>query len=328
MSEQCQQPQAHPERCGCAPAGTEQVSSAWLAQLRAEYRQFGDEVERLRGVMAAKDAEIAQLRQHKNDYMEAAEQTARALRNEINDHQEEIRRLDARVSQLAAQQAAVPDVLERARRHLSNAIEDVESERAMPALASLRETSYYLALLAAPAAPQHICLSNKANYETQTDLNAANEIQTAPAAPQQGVVIQDDRASLVNALEQVRTMVGNDEYADDVIGFINRTIYNHARLNADRSVQTDAARDVLAERRRQVEAEGWTPEHDDEHNGGQLARGAAAYAAQAGGVDGDVLFPWSENWWKPCEPRRMLVKAGALILAEIERLDRSAQGGE
>lgn len=58
MSEQCQQPQAHPNRCGCAPAETEQVSSVWLAQLRAEYRQFGEEVERLRGVVAKKDADI------------------------------------------------------------------------------------------------------------------------------------------------------------------------------------------------------------------------------------------------------------------------------
>ncbi|MNR56050.1 hypothetical protein D3C85_1765450 [compost metagenome] len=56
------------------------------------------------------------------------------------------------------------------------------------------------------------------------------------AAPQRGVVAEDG-ASLINALEQVRTMVGNDEYADDVIGFINRTIYNHARLNADPSAQ-------------------------------------------------------------------------------------------
>ena len=43
----CQQPQAHPERCGCVPKGTEQVSSAWLAQLRAEYRMFGEQNEQL-----------------------------------------------------------------------------------------------------------------------------------------------------------------------------------------------------------------------------------------------------------------------------------------
>lgn len=48
MTEKCTQPQAHPERCGCAPAGTEQVSSVWLSQLRDEHRLFGAECVRLR----------------------------------------------------------------------------------------------------------------------------------------------------------------------------------------------------------------------------------------------------------------------------------------
>lgn len=42
-AKQCQQPQAHPDRCGCVPQGAEQVSSAWLAQLREEYRLFGEQ---------------------------------------------------------------------------------------------------------------------------------------------------------------------------------------------------------------------------------------------------------------------------------------------
>ncbi|ONC38480.1 hypothetical protein AQ916_06925 [Burkholderia pseudomallei] len=91
---------------------------------------------------------------------------------------------------------------------------------------------------------------------------------------------------------------------------------------------TDAARDMLAERRRQVEAEGWTPEHDDQYQHGAIALAAACYAANAGGVAwADPLpsfWPWMHNWWKPTTPRRDLVKAGALILAELERLDRAA----
>lgn len=43
----CQMPQGHPTHCGCAPAGTEQVSSAWLAQLRKEYLQFAGACDRL-----------------------------------------------------------------------------------------------------------------------------------------------------------------------------------------------------------------------------------------------------------------------------------------
>lgn len=87
-----------------------------------------------------------------------------------------------------------------------------------------------------------------------------------------------------------------------------------------------AFRDVLAERRRQIEAEGWTPEHDDEHKGGQLALAAACYALNAAGCGCEVArnWPWRGVWWKPSTPRRDLVKAAALILTEIERLDRMA----
>ncbi len=88
---------------------------------------------------------------------------------------------------------------------------------------------------------------------------------------------------------------------------------------------TDAARDVLAERHRQVEAEGWTPEHDDEHDAGEMALAAACYAAGDNDCRSEPpsIWPWDSAWWKPSDRRRMLVKAGALILAEIERRDRA-----
>lgn len=95
-----------------------------------------------------------------------------------------------------------------------------------------------------------------------------------------------------------------------------------------------AALDVLAERRRQIMAEGWTAEHDDTHAKGEMADAAACYALMAGperqelSADPGFLWPWSRDWWKPGSPRRMLVKAAALILAEIERIDRhSARKG-
>ena len=100
---------------------------------------------------------------------------------------------------------------------------------------------------------------------------------------------------------------------------------------------TAAAGDVLAERARQVTVEGWTPEHDDEHDDGELAGAAAAYAAHAsdalhplsqGDAFRDGTIPpgwcWEPATWKPADPRRNLVKAAALILAEIERIDRAA----
>lgn len=92
--------------------------------------------------------------------------------------------------------------------------------------------------------------------------------------------------------------------------------------------QTAAARDVLAERQRQISVEGWTPEHDDRHTTGALATAAGCYAMfTLAYPPGDPVsfWPWSPSWWKPSdESRRNLVKAGALILAEIERLDRAA----
>ena len=107
---------------------------------------------------------------------------------------------------------------------------------------------------------------------------------------------------------------------------------------------TDAEADVIAERRRQVEAEGWTQEHDDKHTGGEMARAAGLYAlvagadptnlrnARSGSGMGDVyqdalnrLWPWHRSWFKSTTRRQNLVKAGALILAEIERLDRLPQ---
>lgn len=89
--------------------------------------------------------------------------------------------------------------------------------------------------------------------------------------------------------------------------------------------QTAAASDVLAERQRQISAEGWTPEHDDEHGDGSMALAASCYACASAGFDDAARdWPWSDDWFKPSSPRRDLIKAGALILAEIERLDRAA----
>ncbi len=109
-------------------------------------------------------------------------------------------------------------------------------------------------------------------------------------------------------------------------------------------MDTRAVRDVIADRLRLVSGEGWTPEHDDEHREGEMARAAAAYAYFASLDDksratnmhlehepGRInilrwIWPgtWGWRWWKPKDRRRDLVRAGALIIAEIERLDRLA----
>ena len=90
--------------------------------------------------------------------------------------------------------------------------------------------------------------------------------------------------------------------------------------------RNSAAIDVLAERRRQIEEERWTREHDDEMEPGQLSEAASCYAWHA---LHNVLphrapffWPFAPDMWKPTTARRDLVKAAALIVAEIERLDR------
>lgn len=89
--------------------------------------------------------------------------------------------------------------------------------------------------------------------------------------------------------------------------------------------------EIAAERRRQVEQEGWSSDHDDQHSRGELALAASCYAASCAdwqeGFEPDVAapeaWPWHRSWWKPKDPRRDLIRAAALIVAEIERLDRA-----
>ncbi|HEM8613989.1 TPA: ead/Ea22-like family protein [Citrobacter amalonaticus] len=89
---------------------------------------------------------------------------------------------------------------------------------------------------------------------------------------------------------------------------------------------SSAVSDVLAERRRQVTVEGWTPEHDDKYMHCEIAVAAACYIMADDDPRAGVpeLWPWPAGWWKPTNLRRDLVKAGALVLAEIERIDRAA----
>jgi hypothetical protein len=91
---------------------------------------------------------------------------------------------------------------------------------------------------------------------------------------------------------------------------------------------------IAAERQRQIAVEGWTPEHDDEHCIGEMIGAAVTYAAHAleivsdgevPGADTEGWWPWEDSWYKPSpDATRNLVKAGALIAAEIDRINRLA----
>lgn len=94
---------------------------------------------------------------------------------------------------------------------------------------------------------------------------------------------------------------------------------------------------IAAERRRQIEVEGYNPQDDKLYNADQLSRAAAAYLAfdTVGLPDGRHLWPWDASSFKPSARGRSdgywtrgnaaarvrdLTKAGALIAAEIDRL--------
>jgi hypothetical protein len=90
---------------------------------------------------------------------------------------------------------------------------------------------------------------------------------------------------------------------------------------------------IAAERERQVGEEGWTSEHDDSHDLGELAKAAACYAKEALYPRTESHrrpprgWPWESSSWKPTgDPIRDLAKAGALIAAEIDRLSRGQRG--
>lgn len=116
---------------------------------------------------------------------------------------------------------------------------------------------------------------------------------------------------------------------DQPLRVLERHEYPVASLGEEKLELSAAVRDVLAERRRQIEVDGFSLEHDRQYDLGELPAAAACYALfaqrQVLGLrrnEPDHAWPWILGWWKPGDARSALVKAGALILAEIERMDR------
>lgn len=119
-------------------------------------------------------------------------------------------------------------------------------------------------------------------------------------------------------------------------GYALRRVFEHFGIRTKLSPFVLA---VLAERKRQIEVEGWSHEHDDrEHPTGALARAGSAYAKTAyvhldpkafgafkRAPNGFVstAWPWPMEWFKPTGFRRDLVKACALIIADGEKFDRN-----
>lgn len=100
----------------------------------------------------------------------------------------------------------------------------------------------------------------------------------------------------------------------------------HSAVRAGQAEHTHMVTEAIREEReRQVCSEGFSPEHDDHYKRDELARAAACYVMparfRAGRID---VWPRSQMTWKPTPNDRIreLRKAAALIVAEIERLER------
>lgn len=85
---------------------------------------------------------------------------------------------------------------------------------------------------------------------------------------------------------------------------------------------------IVKERQRQIVEEGKTAALDDKHKNAELTMAAICYAyIGCGGTRMDqedvaIYWPWETELWKPKDRIRNLVRAGALIAAEIDRLQR------
>ncbi|HBC50079.1 MAG TPA: hypothetical protein DC051_01920 [Stenotrophomonas maltophilia] len=97
---------------------------------------------------------------------------------------------------------------------------------------------------------------------------------------------------------------------------------------------------IAAERERQLQTEGFTRDGDQQYRRGELAKAATAYVQLAAmdleaGTRNHIawhgpaaVWPWAPEWWKPVDARRDLVRAGALIAAQIDLIDSQAMGRE
>jgi hypothetical protein len=81
---------------------------------------------------------------------------------------------------------------------------------------------------------------------------------------------------------------------------------------------------IVTERHRQTSVEGYSRDHDDQHTDQSLLAAAIAYCEHVRGCNGLWQWPWSIDSWKPSGNKvETLAKAGALIAAEIDRLQRN-----
>lgn len=184
-------------------------------------------------------------------------------------------------------------------------------------------------------------------YEGDGDPEAAPPSEDAPekitrneSTPEARRIWQDVDRAAERAPRKVRERLRSED-VPDLVSDDDLTVAYMAGVERGRELgprqptetpEGGVAR-IAAERRRQVEREGWTPEHDDTHGNGEMAQAALSYIEahlsrlydpeEPPEVESRLDWPWDEKWWKPKNAIRDLERAGALIAAELDRLLRA-----
>ncbi|HGM5924667.1 TPA: hypothetical protein ACKP5H_002658 [Stenotrophomonas maltophilia] len=151
----------------------------------------------------------------------------------------------------------------------------------------------------------------------------------------------DGELSVASAIDQVLELFPSSGRAalQTLAGlFTHPTIYRYAAPPAQAVDLGTGVKAIASERERQLRAEGFSRDCDQQYREGELARAATAYV-QLAAMDLQVgsrkhiasqeppfFWPWALEWWKPVDARRDLVRAGALIAAQIDLIDSQAVG--
>lgn len=250
-------------------------------------------------VLAEEVGELRAALQHEADCMEAAKAEVAALRAELAGLRSS---MEFRTSLIGRTEAE--------RDELRAKIERMEKQKSVATVIKEGDSRYWMS--------ERLWMFPDGKYPLYAQAGA--QTQPAPSVPTESIgkmLAQAMEAAVANGANSVSMP---DELVE-VAAWLSGVQPNPA------NGQTRAVRDVIAERRRQIEVEGWAPDHDDRHGAHELAEAAACYCLSSAGKPFDyfeTMWPLERWWFKVSDPRRDLVKAGALVLAEIERLDRAA----
>ncbi|OQP37327.1 hypothetical protein IB62_016525 [Xanthomonas euvesicatoria] len=164
---------------------------------------------------------------------------------------------------------------------------------------------------------------------------AAIYVYTAPPAPAVPVGVPADVRGAISGLAHM-VLLDSPHVARMHVKVIDAWL-NATHPQPAAAVPSTGVQAIAEERARQVQVEGMTPECDAGYRYGQLAWAAVAYLqlsamelrdggrAHIATASPPACWPWDASWWKPRDVRRDLVRAGALIAAQLDAIDQQAR---